>query len=726
MGSWRGRGLRMRAAALVVGLASWLVACGVRSPGAEAFPELVEFAGREITRVVVVAPEPFTGDTLAGVLETEPTHYNLLGLPIRIPFTRIGVQERRLNLDVLYRDVARLALFYRRSGYFGTLVEPEVRPRNADDVEVRYTVVRGDAVFLDTLDILGVEGVLDPAELRPRLPLQPGGLFHLGEFAATADTVLRALRARGHAYAEVVRSYDVDFAKGLAVAVVEAEPGPPVVVDGIVVTGAENLGRRAALQQLTIAEGDLLRLDRLVESQRNLYGLELVQFATVEIAPDELQLEPEDRSRATLLVSVSEAPVHVVDALVGFGTVECFRTWARWVSRSFAGGARRLAVTGSIDKIGIADPLDFGLAGSICGAFRDDPFRDELDYRLSADLTQPWFLSPRNHLTASAFAERESEPNVFQRESLGGRFSLNRQVALRTVLTLALNAERGRTLAAPGIFCFPFEICDPLLVEELAEPRWRNSIGASWVRDRTDRPMDPTAGRLERTGVAWAAPWLLSDVVFLRWTGELATYRTLAPEQVAAARIQLGTLFGAAIDPEEGRFLPPEERFFAGGPNSVRGFDRNAMGPGVYVAAAGEVDAETGTVLVDPDDIQFFPVGGTSVAVATGELRIPSPVLRDFLRAAVFVDVGALSTDPLWRLGRDDWRVTPGVGVRFRTPIGPIRLDAAYNPHTPVAGPLFLPDAEAGVLVRVADAFRPEREPFLGRIRFHLAVGQAF
>ena len=72
---------------------------------------------------------------------------------------------------------------------------------------------------------------------------------------------------------------------------------------------------------LTFREGDLLRATELVASQRNLYGLEIVQFAAVTIAPDSLQVDPSDRSRTTVLVQVVEGPVHVVEAAVGYGTV---------------------------------------------------------------------------------------------------------------------------------------------------------------------------------------------------------------------------------------------------------------------------------------------------------------------------------------------------------------------------------------------------------------------
>src|SRR5690606_40051455 len=111
---------------------------------------------------------------------------------------------------------------------------------------------------------------------------------------------------------------------------------------------------------------EVLRRRSLEESQRNLYGLELVQFAGVSIAPDTLQLTPFDSTSATIVVRIAEVPVHQVDASVGYGTVECGRAEVRWVNRSFLGGARRLALTGSVSKLGVGvDRVN----ESVCGAF---------------------------------------------------------------------------------------------------------------------------------------------------------------------------------------------------------------------------------------------------------------------------------------------------------------------------------------------------------------------
>ncbi|MGH7507555.1 MAG: POTRA domain-containing protein, partial [Longimicrobiales bacterium] len=404
-------------------------ACAARS-GPNEFPELVEHEGKEIEEVRFEGAESFSLDTLRTLVETKASRCSLLGLPVCVPFTNFGQQEHHLDPGRVTGDARRLELFYRSEGYFGTVVTPRAEPY-AEDVIVTFDIERGDPVILDSLAVSGTEGVLDPDSLLRAMSLQADGIFDLRRFGAAADTVLRALQARGHVYAVVLRNFTVDTLRDRATASLDAIPGPQVTVDSIVVTGAEHMGRAAAVRQLTVREGDLLRQSDLVESQRNLYALELVRFANVTLAADSMRRAPEDSSKATVLVSIAEAPVYQVDAAIGFGTVECFRAETTWEDRSFGSGARQLTLTGSLSKIGIAT----GLSNALCNEYEGDEFAGKLDYRAAADLVQPYFLSPRNNLNLNLFVERQSQPRIFQREAVGGQFGFSRRLAARTVLT---------------------------------------------------------------------------------------------------------------------------------------------------------------------------------------------------------------------------------------------------------------------------------------------------
>jgi outer membrane protein assembly complex protein YaeT len=713
------------AAALLVLLLA--AGCGIRPTGRDLYPEFARFSGANIRDVNFRGTEPFGRDTLQSYVDTRPTRCRFLGLPLCLPFTRIGREEHRLSLETLRRDSERLAQFYRRAGYFATSVRPAVEPAGNDNVVVTFFIMRGDPIYLEEFTVEGIEDVLPPDFTR-RLPIEEGDIFDLGAFAVAAERIEGALLRRGHAYAEVLRNYTVDIAGRRATAQLVAVPGPQVYVDSIIVVGAHNLGRRAALRQLTFGTDELLRRDRLVDSQRNLYNLELVQLATVEVAADTLQADPADRSRATVVVTVEEAPVHVVEAAAGYGSVDCFRSDARWVSRSFLGGARRLSMTGSVSKVGIAQPVDLGFEGNICRAYRRDPFRRDLDYRFAGELNQPWFISPRNNLSATLFSERQSEPAIFQREAHGAGASILHRLDPRSGLTGSIDFVRGRTLASEVIFCLTLQLCLPEDIRQLRERRWRNTLGTSWFRDRTDDRLEPTRGYDARTAVTLAAGFLGSEVTFQRWTGDAALYRSLQPAWIAAFRLRAGTVFGAGVAAPGSDFLPPEERFYAGGATTVRGFERNALGPGVYVTRRVTTDPVTGRRIVPGDArIQFVPVGGSSLIVGNAELRLPSPFLSDMLRWVVFLDGGAVGAARVRDLGGGDFRYTPGLGVRIQTPVGPARIDVGYSPYGPPRAPLLVPnpDEEQGGFIRFLDEYRPETG-FWGRFRVHLAVGHAF
>lgn len=689
-------------------------------------PDVQPYAGQEIEDLRFTGTEPFASDTLSEMVETHETRCRFIGLPICIPGTDIGRQEGVVSTSMMEEDANRLALFYRQNGFFGTTIDVEVEPIDPDEesgaVQATFSVRRGDPVILDELVVEGVEEALDPDGVPP-LPLEVGNRFDLGEFVASADSLRATLLRRGHAFAEVLRSYSVDTIADVASATLAAFPGPVVRVDSIIVRGGEALGRDAVVRQLNFREGDLLRPADLLESQRNLFLLDIVQLAAVTVAPDTLQAVPGDSSRATVLVQVNQGPVHIVDAAAGWGNVSCFRTQASWTSRSLGGGARRLSVSGQVSKIGLGGPRRAQLAEGICRAYEDDPFGNELDYRVAADFTRPFFISPRNHVTVSAFAERLSEPAAFQRQSRGGRLSVARRFANGDVGTLALAAERTRLDASTAIFCLALLVCQREDIQELLTSRWRNGPEATFLRDRTDNQLDPRRGYNLRGSLRWATPLLASDLDFVRGSAQGAAYRELRPGWVLAGQLRVGSFFGTAdlaigedAAGSDERIIPPDERFYAGGAASVRGYEQNALGPGVWVRNAPEGDAE------EPPPPTFVPVGGTSLATASIELRFPSPLLREYLKGAAFVDAGAVGTGAVWDL-TSQWRITPGLGVRLDTPVGPVRLDLAYNPYGAPDAPLL--ELEGGDLTRISDSFT-RSQSFLQRLQFHIAVGQAF
>jgi hypothetical protein len=271
----------------VLGAACIASGCGPTRM-AELYPQLQEHSGRLVGAVSFQNPEPFSRDSLMALTEAEPTRCDLIPVvfPFCLPGTRVGLRVRRVDLEVIGRDVSRLTALYRQSGFFGTGVIPDVapiEPGTEEPVRLSYRIERGAEIRVDTVIVEGTEGIADPDSLALTLRLRPGQRFELPELLASSDQVVETLRARGHAYAEVLRNYQIDAATNRATAWLVAIPGPRVRVDGIHFVGMDALDTRTLRRQLRLEEGDLLVLRDLRESQRNLYELELIQFAMVAV-----------------------------------------------------------------------------------------------------------------------------------------------------------------------------------------------------------------------------------------------------------------------------------------------------------------------------------------------------------------------------------------------------------------------------------------------------------
>jgi outer membrane protein insertion porin family/translocation and assembly module TamA len=273
-------------------------------------------------------------------------------------------------------------------------------------------------------------------------------------------------------------------------------------------------------------------------------------------------------------------------------------------------------------------------------------------------------------------------------------------------------------------FCASFNACTSDVVSLLEQNRVLATLTGTATVPRVNNLIDPSRGSLKSLEVTLSSRFIGSTPFqqFTRAVVDAAWYRPLGRNVVLSWHVRGGAIFSPTVDvaSERGSFIPPEHRFYAGGPSDVRGFHRNELGPVVYVVSKAEVDRAAGGP-IDPDSVQVSATGGNTLAVGNVELRIPSPVFSSRLRLAAFVDAGGA-----WQRGDRDpvIRVTPGVGIRLTTPLGPARLDVAYNPYRLQAGPLFQFDT-TGALTPVpgAERFVLDRD---GKFTFHFAVGQPF
>ncbi len=648
----------------------------------------------------------------------------------------LGLGEKRYFDELEFRrDVLRIGVLYKRSGYPDVEVDTIVQ-REPFDAYITFRITEGRPILVASQTVTG----LDPLPVKVReevlvdLPLREGDVFNRYLMQVTADTVGQRLRNRGFPTAAVFTGFESNTETYTASVTFEAVPGDPAVFGQARVEGAERLDTSVVRDLLFVRPGRPFSEADLFQSQRNLYKTDLVRSVTVGI--DSAAWRP-GADAVPLLVRLSESRPYRIRAGVGYATTECFRTSAAWTARNFLGEARTLELSGQLSGIGVGDPVDFGFADNICNVTREDSIgSSKVNYRLGATVRRPAFLGPPNTLSLSLFAERRSEFKVYRREEVGGSVEIQRESPrARLPASLSYTLSYGKTEATPVSSCAFFNACTPDVIDQLRQRRLLAALTAKLSVPRANSPVDPTRGYNASVEVTYASELIGSSSFqqFTRVFADAAWYRPLSRDVILSWRIRGGLIFSpeVAVGAALNSFVPPEQRFYAGGPNDVRGFNRNELGPVVYVvtdSALRSVGGNPDSLLAD--SVQVAPTGGNSLLVGNIEFRFSSPIFPERLRLAAFLDAGTL-----WERGRDgDFgrariRFTPGIGFRIGTPLGPARLDIAYNGYAPTPGPLFAAD-RAGNLQQLRETFSIDRRgrPFgLGiPLTFQFSVGQPF
>jgi outer membrane protein insertion porin family len=704
----------------------------------------------EVLSVRFVGAERIPVELLRTAIMTVPTSCISAALQ---PLCWLGLSRDRQYLDerALAADVFRLRVFYYQHGFRDARIELDTA-RTPAGVHIAFRIAEGRPVVVASVDVAG-EG-LDPA-ITANLPIRAGRPFNMGEFEATRDTLIGRLANRGYARADVLANYDIPGGDGHTVTVeYHLIPGDVARFGTVRISGLERVDPAVVERMLEFREGDLFSRQALLRSQRNLFGLEVFRHAEILTAANGDAL-------VDVHVQVNEGDLHRVRLGMGMSTTDYLNAEGRWVSRNFLGGGRRLELRGRVANM-MAGPLNYV----------QPPFEScadiycDLAGSLTADFSQPWFFGPRNAIGTGLFLERFSLSGVYVRTSKGAYTSVRRTVLRNGALTGMYRPELTQ-LESDGdlIFCVNFVVCEEREIDVLRSPQWLSPLVLSFAVDRSNSLFAPTRGYILRLDGEFAARPTGSDFSYSRFVGEVSGYHEPFRGLVIAARLRPGWA-RAVGETETGLGLHPQKRFFAGGPSSVRGFAQYRLGPKLLTVSsdtlaqsiarggagctAQEINAGTcdasALALDHPGALEVRPVGGALALEANVELRYP--IWADRLRGAAFIDFGQV-----WRGHEDvrprDLRFTPGLGIRYFSPIGPIRVDIGYNPGmaerltvitTEVCDARMTPcgdilpheayaPGDLGMRRKLrtlpAVDWRPH-ESFTDRLQFHFSIGQAF
>ncbi|MEX2281594.1 MAG: BamA/TamA family outer membrane protein [Gemmatimonadota bacterium] len=678
---------RSRAAARIT-----MVAMGLLAP-ASLLPAVVSAQAepRQLRSVRFEGATAFSDAILHASIESEPGRCRNILLEA-VCFFGLAREHQNANLNILQGDAIRLQLLYYEHGYRSARVVLDTVSEQGQ-LHAIFRITEGLPVQVGSVDIAGIDQVDSRSRARllgavSTLPLQPDRPFSMIAYEAARDTLINRLHNLGYAHADVFANARVprDSAR-VAHVTYELAPAGRVYFGEPEVQGNERVSSRVIRRMLAFKEGDVYSRDAVLRSHRSLYSLEI--FRNIDIHTD---LDAAGDT-ITPLVTIQEGALNRFRAGMGLNTAEFFNAEGRWTGRNFMGGARRIEVRARLANV-LADPLE------VLPVFENTsaPY-DALNGSLNLDFTQPWFFDAGNNFSAGLFFERRSIPGVFVRTARGGYLAVSRTLGAGTSAGIGYRPELTELNAEDEIFCINFVACEESEIRLLSEPHRLAPLVLSLARDRSNGLFAPTRGYILRLEAEYAAAATGSEFAYARLIGEWTLYREPAAGLVLATRVRPG--WARSInEPGAGLGLHLQKRFFAGGANSVRGFGQYRLGPKLLKIGADTLlvpDLESGfagcsaqQINAGTCDVSLLaehrrglfherPVGGAVSFEANVEARFA--LVGEKLRGAAFIDIGQVWTAGA-KVRPTDLVPTPGLGLRFMSAIGPVRVDLGYNTET--------------------------------------------
>ncbi len=587
---------------------------------------------------------------------------------------QVAVKAHRLVLlsrgkfsdKLLHQSVTDITAFYKNQGYEDVKVDTDVVDREPK-VYVTFQIAEGSQTLVDNLTIEG-NSHLSSSAFSPKggLRLRPGQPFSPKALADDRSHIMAAYFDRGFLNSEfdskVTRLPDNPHRVDVTYKITEKQQ---VQVAAVVLLG--NKKTRASLIKKTanITIAAPLSQRALLAGESGLYDLGVFDWTSVDS-----RRPITDQTNEDVVVKLHEAGRNEIT--YGFG-LQVARRGGNIPSGTIALPGLP-PVTSGAPNFTAEEKTFVSPRGSI--TFTRYNFRglgesasasilvSRLDQRALATYTQPHFKASSWSSLLSASIERTTENPTFAARLAEGSWQVEKP----------LNKDKTRRIQLR--YRFRRTILSNLLIPGLVLPQDQrlrlSTLSATWIRDTRDKPLDASRGFYETLDLGITPKALGSSANFARFLGQGSYYKRFGPT-VWANRVTLGLAkaFGNSD-------VPTSERFFSGGETTLRGFPINGAGPQRTVPACSN-PADLSTCV----NLQV-PVGGRQLFILNSELRFPLGI-KEGLGAAVFYDGGNVYGPVNISHFIQNYTNTVGVGLRYKTPVGPIRFDIGRNLN-PVTG----------------------------------------
>jgi outer membrane protein assembly complex protein YaeT len=563
------------------------------------------------------------------------------------------LRQGRYSEALRRRDEETIANLYRSNGFRDVKVTSEVKDDykgKKGDEAVFFTIAEGPQYTVAHLFVNGA-AKLDLTKTIASLSSQADQVFSEFNIAIDRETIIQRYGDNGFADA----TFEWNSKPGAKPHTVELtftiREGEQQFVRQVITTGLRTTRPRVVNRLLLLNPGDPLSPSAMADTQRRLYDLGI--FSQVDMA---IQNPDGEEDRRYVLYDLEEARRYSITGGVGAEFARIGGSNAI-TDLSDPGGAPGVSPRVSLD----VTRLNFlGIGQSLSLQSR----LSTLQKRASLSYFVPRIFSlPKFDATFSILYDDTHDVRTFQAVRREGSAQVVERVSKALTMFYRFNYREV------GVSNLKI---DPLLLPLLAQSVRVGIASFNLVQDRRDDPTDPHKGIYNTLDVGLATKLFGSQTSFVRMLGRNATYYRLGEKLILARETQFGwePAFSVPSNSDPTDAIPLPERFFGGGGNTQRGFPENQAGP--------------------RDLLTGFPLGGSALFFNNTELRFP--LYGANINGVLFEDAGNLYSSLSKFSFRTDQRDVgdfnymvhaAGFGVRYRTPVGPVRVDLAYSINPP-------------------------------------------